>query len=344
MNNNLGNLTPENPSMLLTKNIFLDTSVIIAHHFNYDSVQLRRIQELGQSGDAHLVTTAIVIAEVEANIRKRVDKLGAELKRLRKEHPIAKNITVPALWSTTETFDSVPVCEQLIAQFHDYLGRSNTEQVDLDGASAQEVFDWYFKQLAPFGGGEKKHEFPDAFTVSALEHWCATKDEQLYVVSGDGDLSDYCKRSERLIRLSRPAEFIDTYMRQTTALEFINNPSAEQMDSLLIAVSEAFEQLGFFIDDEEGEVIEVTVDDVDIEELSLLEVKPNEARVEAFVQLQFVAQVEYDDMETSIWDSEDKISIPQRSIKSELTRTFEANVVLTIRTEGDGKFASVKNV
>jgi len=93
---------------------------------------------------------------------------------------------------------------------------------------------------------------------------------------------------------------------------------------MLIAVSEAFEQLGFFVDDEEGEVLEVTVDDVEIEELSLLEVKPNEARVEAFVQLQFVAQVEYDDMETSIWDSEDKVSIPQRRIKSELTRTFEA--------------------
>ena len=211
----------------MTKNIFLDTSVIIAHHFKYDSVQLRRIQELAQSDDAHLVTTSIVVAEVEANIRKRVDQLGAHLKRLRKEHPIAKNITAPALWSTTETFDPALVCEQLIAQFHDYLGKSNTDLVDLDGASAQEVFDWYFKQLAPFGCGEKKHEFPDAFTISALEHWCAARGEQLYVVAGDGDLADYCKRSERLIRLSRRAEFIDTYMRQTTALEFINEPSAE---------------------------------------------------------------------------------------------------------------------
>ncbi|WP_153067305.1 PIN domain-containing protein [Steroidobacter cummioxidans] len=330
--------------MLLTKNIFLDTSVMIAHHFKYDSVQLRRLRELAQSNDAHLVTTSIVIDEMEANIRKRVDKLGEDLKRLRKDHPIAKNITAPALWSTTEIFNPAVACEQLIAQFNDYLEKSNTELVSLDGASAQEVFDWYFKKVAPFGGGEKKHEFPDAFTVSALEHWCATRDERLYVISEDGDLADYCKRSKRLIRLSRPAEFIDTYMRQTTALKFINEPSAEQMDHLLVAVSEAFGQLGFFIDDEEGEVLEVSVGDVEIEELSLLEVKPHEARVEAFVQLQFVAQVEYDDMETSIWDSEDKVSIPQRSIKSELARTFEANVVLTIKTEGDGGFASVKNV
>lgn len=51
--------------MLITKNVFLDTSVIIAHHFDYSSVQLRRLEELAQQGEAYLVSTPVVVASGE---------------------------------------------------------------------------------------------------------------------------------------------------------------------------------------------------------------------------------------------------------------------------------------
>ena len=35
----------------------------------------------------------------------------------------------------------------------------------------------------PFGGGKKKTEFSDAFTIEAIEAWYKENDERIYVVS-----------------------------------------------------------------------------------------------------------------------------------------------------------------
>src|SRR4051794_3078013 len=105
--------------MLITKNVFLDTSVIVAHHFDYSSFQLRRLGELAQEGKAHLVSTPIVVSEVEANIRKRVNGIAAELKRFRKENPIARNFTTDGLKPISRTFDADSAYKELTAQFHD---------------------------------------------------------------------------------------------------------------------------------------------------------------------------------------------------------------------------------
>lgn len=330
--------------MLITKNVFLDTSVLIAHHFDYSSVQLSRLGELAQQGDAHLVTTPIVVAEVESNIRKRVEHIAAELKRFKKDHRIAKNFTTAALKPVSHAFDAVSAHRELTAQFYDYMKRTGTELVRLELSSAAEVFDWYFKQLPPFGGGEKKHEFPDAFTVSTLEKWCGQRREKLYVVTGDGDLAKYCDTSRNLIRLRRPAEFIDGFLRRTTTMRLVEDSASKNLERVRDIVGEQFGELGFYLDDEEGDVDEVEVKGVEIEELSLLDVADSAARFEALVQVQFEANVSYPDMETSVWDSEDGISIPLRTIRTKVTRDFRAAVILSIRIDGNGEFHSVTGV
>lgn len=330
--------------MLVTKNVFLDTSVIVAHHFDYSSVQLHRLGELAKQGSAHLVTTPIVVAEVGANIRKRVDGIAAELKRFRKDHPIAKNLTTPDLKPVPAAFDADSACEELVAQFRDYMTQTGTEFVGLELSSPALVFDWYFKQLAPFGGGEKKHEFPDAFTVSALEEWCVQRQEKLYVIARDGDLAKYCESSKNLIRLQRPAEFIDAFLRQTAAMRLIEESASKHMGQMQNAVREKFEELGLYLDDQDGDVNEVEVRDVEVDDLSLLDVTQTVARFEAFVRVEFVASVSYDDMETSIWDSEDKVSIPMRIIKAKLSREFHDVVILSIQMSDKGDFQSVSGV
>jgi hypothetical protein len=98
-------------------------------------------------------------------------------------------------------------------------------------------------------------------------------------VAGDGDLAEYCASSKNLIRLARPAEFIDLFLRQTAFIRLVEESAAERVDQIREAVRAKFEELGVSLDDEQG------------------------------------------------WGSEDKMSIPIRSIRQRLVRRFYRAVV-----------------
>lgn len=68
-----------------------------------------------------------------------------------------------------------------------------------DGATA--VLDWYFEQRLPFeGAGDKKHEFPDAFALHALESYAKENGiKVVVVVTKDSGAYGHCASTERLI-------------------------------------------------------------------------------------------------------------------------------------------------
>lgn len=61
---------------------------------------------------------------------------------------------------------------------------------------------------APFSN-KKKSEFPDAISLLALDKWCGDNNHNMYIISTDNDLTDYCADNSRLSYLSSIDEFID---------------------------------------------------------------------------------------------------------------------------------------
>ena len=73
--------------------------------------------------------------------------------------------------------------ETLKCQLSAFLNEVSATVLPTSEVSIEAVFDKYFGKRPPFGGGKKKTEFPDAFTIEAIEAWCKENDERIYVVS-----------------------------------------------------------------------------------------------------------------------------------------------------------------
>ncbi|MFD6211418.1 PIN domain-containing protein [Peribacillus sp. NPDC060253] len=72
------------------------------------------------------------------------------------------------------------------------------------------IFKMYFKDIPPFSK-KKRDEFPDAFSLVALENWFKRQDEKVRIVSDDGDLKNYCEESHTLIYESGCQTPIDSW-------------------------------------------------------------------------------------------------------------------------------------
>jgi PIN domain len=330
--------------MLVTKNICLDTSVIIANNFDYSNPTLQVLERLAREGHARLVTTSIIVSEVESNIKERVRTARREFERTQKENPILRHLTTAKLNPFASVFHEDAAAAELIRQFHEFLTRTNTETLALGNTSTAAVFDRYFSQQPPFGDGKKKHEFPDAFTLSILEGWCTGNQQKLYVVSTDPDLTRFCETSGYLIPLKRSSEFSDLHLRQIELMRTIEDSVSANLAKLEAEIEPRFEYLGFYLDDEEGEVDEVQVQRTEIDMMSLLDFADGIARFEASTRIKYSAAVTYDDYQTAVWDSEEKTSIPLRQINAWVDREADMNIIFSIRADANGAFQSVTNV
>ena len=199
-----------------------------------------------------------------------------------------------------------------------------TSEVSIDA-----VFDQYFGRRPPFGEGKKKSEFPDAFAIGAIEAWCKENDERMYIVSTDGDLKEYCKKSDCLIALNQLAEFIsvieshdDDLARSVSAL--LN----KNQDAIKEAITESFSNQSFWIEDQDGDVNEVRVKELEISEMMILEVTQDSAFFLVDVETTFSADVTYDDLET--YDREGKVLIPLRTIDKIVDRDVKYVAALRI--------------
>jgi hypothetical protein len=84
--------------------------------------------------------------------------------------------------------------------------KTETQAIEIEprGESLHRVLDLYARHEAPFNvKANKKHEFPDAFALIALEDYAiATKNTKIVVASEDIGCLDFCKDSKHLIGVS----------------------------------------------------------------------------------------------------------------------------------------------
>lgn len=94
--------------------------------------------------------------------------------------------------------------------FIENIRAQSLDSLSLEGL--RKVMDLYFDRLAPFDGSKgKKHEFPDALCLIALEEHCDRLRKYALVVSGDKDWDAFCRKSNRLILVQELAKCLDYF-------------------------------------------------------------------------------------------------------------------------------------
>lgn len=294
-------------SSTLPKAVFLDTEVFVSLGFNTSTSKMRAIRDHTKSGRLRLITTDITQREIQKKIADEVRAAADAHKKTLKTLRVlgkSRDATVKAL---ADQFNPDDVEADLSSQLQEFLSETEAEILPTNEVSIDRIFDSYFAKLPPFGSApDKQREFPDAFTIEALKSWADDTGERLFVVSNDQLFRDACEAGGALIPKSSLSEVLNQIASDDAELsEFIRSYVAESQDEIIKELKQQFEDLTFYVRDQNGDG-SVRVTNATLSgSPEILEIRDSEADLQVEFTFEFVADLSYDDPDMSVWDSED---------------------------------------
>ena len=105
--------------------------------------------------------------------------------------------------------------DEMVRQWEMFKEHFIVEKLPIVG-NLEDTIDWYFKKEPPFSERKPK-EFPDAFILSALDHYHKEHKANIAVVSGDGDFSKACTLRRFIVYFSSLDEYIEAFEPELTS-------------------------------------------------------------------------------------------------------------------------------
>lgn len=213
------------------------------------------------------------------------------------------------------------------------------------------LFRSYFDGSPPFGGGNKKQEFPDALALNALEIFADEKGISIIVVSSDNDWKKFCSTSEFLYYHDDVSQAIALI---NDAPEILRERMQEMISGNVELQNELRSQFVEFLERESFTVLanptsgEVEanawgsdigeIDWSNITNLEILRVEESNFWGRELVTVAFFIIIPYEveiELKFFIWDSVDReyLSIGERYMK--VQENAETQIVLSIDVSHD---------
>lgn len=324
---------------LETTNVFIDTEAFDASNLNFQSTVFKELVRLVQAGHVKVFLTTVTESEILAHITQGVHESFIALEKLRNKARLLKN--VKALGAVFADFDEKAAIGEVTKNFETFLAEADVEVINLDDTDAEAVFKNYFGKKPPFGDDKKKYEFPDAFAQQALSDWCDKNKSKMYVVSADPDWQSL-KGNKALIPIVKLQEFVGLAVKDEA--EELTNTVLRQYRANLArveaAVKEEFANCGFYAEDVDGDVNEVTVTRLELGDPQILEIGDISATISVSVDLDYTADVSYEDDNEGIWDSEDHrwFYRPTKHEEVEESESFDAELTVHFDPENEQAF------
>lgn len=316
--------------------IYIDTSEFVSANFDYSGSRFSTVVSRVEAGQIKLGLPSITKREISSQLEKALHVASQALGKVRNDARVLRNVKSDFTNSLFEQFDSPAYKQLLDSKLNNFLVQANAINLDFDNVNVAAVFDLYFSKKPPFGLGKKKNEFPDAFVLEILSAWAEEEQQEVYIASSDTDIEEGIKNYARLHYAGTLEQLLDKVAREFDNLI----PSAEgAVQALEKEIEETicrkFEELGFVLDDQDGEVSEARALEASFV-ASLLHVEDlgngsGAATFDLVTSIKFEADLTYDDMDTAIYDSEDKqyyvLNVVDETVDG--FEVFQANLEVT---------------
>lgn len=322
--------------MLRTRNVYIDTEVFISNNY-FDSKNLQSLSDFGKDQTVNIFLTEITRNEIRSNIKEEIlttqNEINIFKKNMSSKGKILKN------FAKFEAYFDLPKLElkldfkELSEKLDIFIRDGNVSFIPFELADIKVVVENYFNQKPPFGNGKKKHEFPDAIVLSAIENWCIKQKQKIYFISSDPDFKKYT--SENIFVIPKLGILLDMINRQLDIdrkIVWISAVFENNESNIIESINEKFIETVY---DTVGYQIEVS--DINVIETTLFEpalVEENSLNDEYVFQLdfdiKFTAQITYDDHTLSFYDKEDdryyNVEKAKRKITMHITETAEVSI------------------
>jgi hypothetical protein len=320
--------------------VFLDANVFIGAGFNMGSRDLARLEALVTHGTVRLVTTDIVVREVQANISEKLALAVSRHDKFRDLSDVAilrvSKLSRPALKGLAVD----EIAADVRGAFDEFLRRTRTLILPTDDLRAGRILTDYFAKTPPFGEGKKRKEFPDAFSVAALRQWVEAGNNGVIAVTDDGGFAAAVLTIPDIEHAEKLSTALDEiYSRDEARARLVKHEILKRRDEVKTAAATAFTDRGFSVEDSwEGEVLEVRVQNVDLtddpDDLEIVDLTAGFAIVVTRVDVDFEADLRYGDENMASYDSEDGITTYWKDIEETNTER-EEDVELEIHVSFD---------
>ena len=319
---------------LKTPYVFLDTTEFDAANFSYTSGALSALADLAAGDRVHVFVSDIVLREVRSHIIRAVDESHQAQQKFEAKARILRNSVEKAVANRFEKLDQKKLKTELLAQFDEFLKKGKVTVMSSSGVDVKDIFDAYFDKKPPFGEGKKKAEFPDAFSLAATRSWVGKHNQSIYIVSGDRDMRSACD-GNLLIAIDNLSGFLDLVAFEDKRAEFIHATTRDRFEEIIEIIKKDFEAQGFFLSDKDGDVNEVDVTSMELEDVDILSIRDDSAELELTVLVRFTADISYADLDNAAYDSEDKKFIYWETIDEKVECEESVNVTVVILLHHD---------
>ena len=315
--------------------VFLDTQAYEAASFNMQSRHLRTLAKHLESGRLQLVTTDITRTEVHRRLDCVCKKELASLKKLKRTSRVlysAHMIQELGLFCDTNLDGTQMSLHRAADRF---LDDHNTTVIEAMAQDARPVFARYFATEPPFAPGPKRKEFPDAFVVDALLDWIQPRSGELLVVSGDGPFREACDRSGRIETFEKLIALLDKVASDDEVLaDSLRDEILGQIGEIQDFAKQEFENLGFYLEDEWGDV-ELEITDIELYDgPDLIDVCETQVGAELRLEVQYSARLSYDDSSTGTYDKEEGRRVFMDHVNETITSSAQLSVAVTATFSG----------
>lgn len=150
------------------------------------------------------------------------------------------------------------------------------------------------------------------------------------VISRDQGIKAACSDNGPFYHFEDLPKFLDAVASENKALSgFIRKMIRRYDDEILKKAKDAFPYLGFYLEDQEGDVNSVELTDIEYDgEIEIISLATHKASVEMPATITFDAEISYDDPNTGVWDSEDKVLLFQETKEETVTSTVHRSVAV----------------
>jgi predicted nucleic acid-binding protein len=315
--------------MLLTKKVFIDTSVIINANYDYKNTTMKQLVQQCKKNYLQLYFTDTSYEEIISNINVDVGKSINANKAFRDSAKILRNSTNSTCREYFVDISRKKIATELVSQLKKFISDCRLKILATNQKATKDVFKLYFEKKPPFGDGKKKSEFPDAFILLTLELYCNANRCKIYVVSSDKDMENYCKTSSNLIFIDKLSKVIELAISHDNIIkDHINKILSvnKHYKKIYKEIKTGFEKLLFYLTDQDGDVNDVDVNSIDIVDISIIKIDGNSAVLEVSTRVGFNADIEYLDLGNSYYDNEENRYIVASYASDVVSR--EENVIV----------------
>lgn len=219
--------------------ISVDTCIYQQHGFRLESGQLRHLEQFSGTAGVVVMSDVVqqeVLAHMVTEAVKAKSKLKGALDDVRDHWPMAAGAPTPSDILGPETAEVVTT-----GRLDAFLRRCGGEVINASGrVDIADVMKRYFQPSVPFErSGDKKHEFPDAVALMALESWAEEHNKPVLLVSNDKGWQAFAEASNRLCCVAELDEALELFQkRDVTRTQLVDHVTA-----LLEAEAESWDGL-----------------------------------------------------------------------------------------------------